>query len=137
MIDLNLNPSKKELRLFAVLQVVFFAVLSFLLWRRGSISPSTIIGIIGTSATVGATGFVFVPLMRVVYIGWMIAVFPIGWAISHAVMAIVYFAVFMPVGWIIKISGRDSIRRRFDRDAKTYWRPRNGKIETKRYFRQY
>ena len=136
MIDLNLNPSRKELRWFAVMQIAFFAIVSYMLLRKHSIVGTTAGYIMGASAVTGIAGLVWPAFIRVVYVAWMIAVFPIGWTVSHAVMAVVFYLVVTPIGWMLRLSGHDPMQRKFDRQAKTYWQPRTAK-PTDRYFRQY
>ena len=52
-------------------------------------------------------------------------------------MLIAYYLVLTPIGLIRRISGRDPLHRRFDRDADSYWIARKPASDTKRYFRQY
>ena len=136
MIELNLNPSRKELRQFTLLQVVFFALIAGMLTRRGS-DISTAMLIVGVSAVVGLIGWFVPAFMRIVYIVWMAAVFPIGWTVSHLLLALVYYLVVTPLGFAMRLSGRDPMQRKFDRNATTYWQPRPGPSPTKRYFRPF
>jgi len=137
MIDVNLNPSRNELRLFAVLQILFFGLISFMLWRKGTISPETVWVIVGLSGVLGVAGFVGPKLIRPVYVVWMLAVLPIGWTVSHLVIVIIFYLVITPVALIMKLCGRDPMQRKFDPAAKTYWQPRSTEADTKRYFRQF
>ena len=51
----------------------------------------------------------------------MCAAFPIGWVVSHALMAAIYYLVITPMAVAMRLLGRDPLDRRFDRDATTYW----------------
>ena len=62
---------------------------------------------------------------------------PIGWTISHAVLALLYYLLFTPIGLIIRLFGRDPMQRRLDRSAATYWVPHNQDRDAGRYFRQF
>lgn len=136
MIELNLNPSRKELRQFTVLQVVFFSIIAAMLYRRGT-DVSTAMLIVGLSAAVGLIGWFVPACMRIIYIVWMAAVFPIGWTVSHLLLAMVYYLVVTPLSLLMRLCGRDPMQRTFDRDAKTYWQPRPGPSSTERYFRPF
>ena len=136
MIDLKLNPSRKELRWFAVMQIAFFVIVALMLKGKHSIDGTTAYYMIGASAVTGIAGVLWPAFIRVVYVAWMIAVFPIGWTISHAVMAVIFYLVVTPIGWMLKLSGHDPMQRKFDAEAKTYWQPRTAK-PTDRYFRQF
>lgn len=41
--------------------------------------------------------------------------------VSPLMLAVVFFAVFTPVGIAMRAAGRDAMKRRFEPDAKTYW----------------
>jgi hypothetical protein len=137
MIELNLNPSRKDLRIFAALQVPFFALVSFLLSRNGTIGSETVWWIIGTSAAVGVVGVLWPAAIRWIYVGWTAAVFPIGWVMSYVMLGGVFYLVVTPIGLIMRICGRDPMQRKFDPQAKTYWQPREKAKPTNRYFRQF
>ena len=67
----------------------------------------------------------------------MVINYPIGWVITHVVMAIIFYLVVTPVGIIMRLTGRDPMERAFDRTAKTYWKPRNTDPDSAGYFRLY
>lgn len=76
-------------------------------------------------------------LGRRLYLGWMHAAAPLGWTISHLMLGIVFFGVVLPVGWVMRLAGRDPLRRRFDRDAPSYWIERRPPAGSQRYFKQF
>ncbi|HXC13991.1 MAG TPA: hypothetical protein VNV39_14265 [Stellaceae bacterium] len=41
--------------------------------------------------------------------------------LGRIVMAILFFAVVTPVGLVMRMAGRDPLRRRLDREASSYW----------------
>lgn len=137
MIALNLNPSPKELRIFAAGQVAFFALISFLLWRGGVIGAIGVWWIVGVSTVVGVSGLARPRAIRPIYAAWMLAVFPIGWTISHLVVAVVFYLVITPIGLVQRLSGRDPLQQTFDPQSRTYWQPRPPSQPTDRYFRQF
>ena len=61
----------------------------------------------------------------------------IGWILSSVVLAVLYYLVLTPIGVLLRLTGYDPMKRRFDRTAKTYWLPRNSDTETERYFKQF
>jgi hypothetical protein len=76
-------------------------------------------------------------LLRPVYFIALSATFPIGMVVGPIVMGAIFFLVFTPVALIFKMIGRDSLHRRFDPAAPTYWIERNPDVAMKRYFRQF
>ena len=58
------------------------------------------------------------------------------WA-AAALLAAIYYLVITPIGVIMRVCGYDPMQRRYDRNAKTYWKRRENQDDTKRYFKQY
>ena len=71
------------------------------------------------------------------YVGWMLAAVPIGWSLSHLVLGAVYYLVLTPIGLIMRLTGYDPMRRRYDRSATTYWIERKTQTDPSRHFRQF
>lgn len=136
LLNINLHPSRRELRWFGVGIFIAGLVLGTLTrWRGHAPGVSMVIWSVG--AILGAVYYLFPARQRAIYLGFMYAVYPIGWCVSHLLMLIVYFLVVTPIGLILRAGGHDPLRRDFDRGASSYWvaRPRN--TRTERYFRQY
>ena len=41
--------------------------------------------------------------------------------VSPVVMGVIFFAVFTPVAFVMRLAGRDALYRKFDAAAPTYW----------------
>ena len=74
---------------------------------------------------------------RRLYVGWMRAAEPLGFTFSHLVLAAVYYGVLTPIGLVLRLAGRDPLRRRFDRQATTYWIERPTVPDPTRPFKQF
>jgi Saxitoxin biosynthesis operon protein SxtJ len=44
--------------------------------------------------------------------------------VNPVIMAILFFGAILPIGWMMRIFGKDFLRLRWDRSASTYWLPR-------------
>ena len=136
IVDINWNPSKKELTAFSLLLIVFFAIVAFLAHSKGA-SVETACMIAGGGAAVGIAGVLSPAFIRIVYVVWMAAVFPIGLVVSNVVLAVVFYGVVWPIGLVAKLPGKNALQLGFDREAKTYWNVRQPLKNPRRYFRQY
>jgi hypothetical protein len=67
----------------------------------------------------------------------MLIALPIGWVVSHVLLALIYFVVFTLIGVTMRLTGHDPLQRKFDRAAKTYWQSRNKSENPDRYFKQF
>lgn len=136
MIEINWNPDRKELRVFSVLWLLFFCLVAGLIYARtGSGVAAGTIG--GAALLADLLGLCFPRFMRLMYVGWMLAVFPIGWVVSHVAIAVVYYLVLTPIGLVMHLSGRDALGRVWDRSAESYWQPHEDPDDPERYFRQF
>ena len=135
LIEINRNPSPRELRNFGLLLMLFAALVGAgFIWRAHAIGVARAIWI-GGAILVGVF-FAVPPLRRPIYLGWIYATFPIGFVISHVVLALVFYGVLTPIGLVMRMAGRDAMTRRFDRAAASYWTEHDPHKDPKRYFRQ-
>jgi hypothetical protein len=136
IVDINWNPSRKELKTFSLLLIVFFAIVAGLAYGKGAAIETACL-IAGGGTVVGIAGVLSPAFIRVVYVVWMAAVFPIGFVVSNVVLAVVFYGVVWPIGIFTKLTGRNALQLGFDRKSKTYWNVRPPMNDPRRYFRQY
>ena len=136
LITINKNPPKKDLTTFGLLLPLFTLILSAIFyWRTGSTRPPQYI--LATGLTLSALYWLIPPLKRYIYLAFTYAAFPIGFVISHLILAFTYYLVITPIGLIMRALGRDPMSRAFDRTAPTYWLPRTQSHDPSTYFRQF
>ena len=71
------------------------------------------------------------------YAAWLLAFLPLGWTMSHTVLAIVYYGVMTPIGMAMRLVGHDPLQRKPDPSVDTYWIEKTEKPGVDRYFRQF
>jgi hypothetical protein len=135
LVEINWNPSRRELKQFGLLWVGFFGLIgAYCLWFQDSRPAAATFWVI---AAAGLAGFFAPGALRPVYVLWMAVALPIGWVISHLVLLATYYLVFTPVGLLMRLVGYDPLNRHIDRVAKSYWTPHDSDVEAARYFKQY
>ena len=108
-------------RSFGTLFVVVFALLgSLLLWQR---SPAA------TYAFIASAGVLLVTLFRPRALqpftaAWMRLAYCMQLVISPLVLGVLYFGVLTPIGALMRLRGRDPMRRSARPDQVSYWIPR-------------
>lgn len=136
LIEINRQPSVRDLRIFSALLMVFGGLIGWWLARRsGSELIGTGAGLL--IALTGLAGLLWRELARRVYVGWMIAVSPIGFVVSTLILALVFYGVVWPIGFCLRRRGRDALALRLDRSAASYWIRRRNDPDPRRYFRQF
>ena len=137
MLDINWNPSRRDLRQFGLLWLpLFAAVVGYVLFRRTGEWPIPMV-IWGVAAVVALVALVAPNTLRPVVVTWIAAAYPIGWTISHLVLGITYFVLFAIIGLTLRLVGYDSLARRKPAAARSFWHPRDARRPPASYFRQF
>ncbi len=136
LIRINHDPSRRQLAVFGVAWLVFFSILGSVVLAKAESTPIAAT-LWAVAVGVPAVGYIAPEFLRIVYVGMCYVAAPIGWVISHIVLALVYYLLMTPIGWLMRLFRYDPLRRRFDRSAATYWIPREEDENTQHYFRQF
>ncbi len=136
LITVNTDPSRRELRQFGFIWLAFLSFFGAVVrFKMGA--PAAANGLWVAAVLVPLVGWFFPAFMRVVFVGMSFAAFPIGWVVSHIVLAIVFYLILTPVGLMMRLFRYDPMHRRFDRQAESYWIQREPHPDPKQYFRQW
>jgi hypothetical protein len=129
------SPSRSELRFFGVVVLGVFAVLGALAWWRFD-APGAARILLGVGLVFAAL-YQAVPALRVpLWTAWMALFAPVGWLVSHALLALIYFGLVTPIGLVMRLFGRDRLALRSGRGAASYWSEHDPAGDVGRYFRQ-
>ena len=136
LIRINTNPSARDLRWFGLILFLVVAWLGY--WASRALRAPDVFtyALIGGGLT-AAVYYAIPALQRPLYVGWMYAVYPIGYVVSHVLLAVVYFGVFTPVAVILRAMGKDAMERRSDPERPSYWIDRGAPRPKEDYFRQF
>jgi hypothetical protein len=136
LFDDSPRADARQLRQFAAALIVLTTAAVAMRWRRHGLitMPLTFAAIGGWS--IGALG-----LAAPLKIAWLFHALsaitrPIGRIVSEVVVLALYFGIITPIALLAGLAGRDRLRRRFDRQAATYWIRREPEAGVDRYFRQ-
>lgn len=136
MLPINRNPSARDLRSFARLWFPLFVAMvgGVLWWRVGSLPAALAVWTLGaaTAAAVLASARV----ARAVFVGLMIVTYPIGLVVSTLTLALMFYLVFTPLGWGMRLAGRDPLRLRA-RGERSEWHAYRQDDDPQRVFRQF
>ena len=111
----NEAPSNRS---FGWLFTAFFTLVGvYLLWREGTAYP----WMFGLASVTAAVTIVrprwLAPLNR----AWMQFGELLHRVVSPLVLGIIFYGVFTPIGLVMRMAGRDIMKRRFEPGAPTYW----------------
>jgi TRAP-type C4-dicarboxylate transport system permease small subunit len=132
--DIPRSPTSRTLRQFALLCLVVFSILSLWQgWARGNLALSAAFA--AAALLIGTVGLVRPQAVRWIFVGWMMAAFPIGWTISKLMLILMYFGLLTPLATVLRLAGRDALRRRATQ-CESYWVKRPAAADVRSYFRQ-
>jgi hypothetical protein len=132
------NPDARELRRFAISMLVGFALLGLLAaWRRHSFgTPNWILWGIGLALAAAALSDPLLPgLGRAAYLAVYLSSSVVGYLVSSVVLALLFFLVFVPIGAVMRLSGKDPLRLRPQNALR--WIHRNTVRDRGTYYRQF
>jgi hypothetical protein len=137
IVQINTSPTRRQLNQFGFIWLGFLALFGVIAYFKFN-SPEIARFLWIAAVVVPVVGWLVPAFMRLVFLGLSYLAWPIGFVVSHVVLAVVYYLVLAPIGLLTRLFGYDSMKRRFDPDAESYWIERSPEaVDPKRYFRQF
>lgn len=135
MIDINLRPTDRMLRQFAAAWLLVVTALGANQWLlRGN--PRIGAALVAAGLVFGVVGLLLPRAVRWLFVICTVAAFPIGWVVSQVMLLVLFAIVITPVALLFKAMGRDRLSRRRSKQE-SYWKPKSGTEDVRRYLRQY
>ena len=130
----SLKIDKKTLRNFGLLFFVVLGAMGGLSYWKGGSNWRWFIGGSGLCLILG----LFLPfLLKPFYKVWMIFAFLLGWVMTRIIVTLTFFLIFTPVGFVLRILGKDLLNEKIDRSVSTYWLRHEPISDKSRYLKQY
>ena len=136
MIEVKKDFTRKELLWFGPLFAVFVGIIGILLIQKWAAYQAAW-WLWGAAAVIIVIYYLLPPVRRPLYRSWIYAVVPIGWVVSHLLLAVIYYFLLTPIGLLMRLFNYDPLKRRLDRSQVTYWIAREKHHDPASYFKQY
>jgi hypothetical protein len=144
MIEIDFHPSRDTLRQFGWIALAGFLAIAALAWTEtlmfkgglGSARPWVAGLSLGLAAFAGLASAFHPPANRWLFVGLSVVAFPIGYVVSHVLLAVLFFGLIAPAGVLMRALGTDPMQRRFDAGQASYWTPARTSRSRDSYFRQ-
>ena len=132
----TLKTGARELRKFGLTVGGVLALLALWFWWRGKVYFP---GVLVPGVLLMFLGALAPRTLKLFYVGWMSLAFILGFAVSTALLTVLFYLVVTPVGLIARLAGQDFLNRKFDRSVATYWilRDRSSSRQTRNYEQQF
>jgi hypothetical protein len=113
-----MNSTVPSNRSFGILFTAVFAAAGvYGLWRGGILTPWMLALAAFTAAVTLARPVWLAPFNR----AWMQFGALLHRIVSPVVLGLLYFGMFTPIGWVMRLAGHDAMARRWDPSATSYW----------------
>lgn len=133
LVEFNWNPAPRQLRQFAVIGGVLLPLLGW--WWGASAATVGLLLVLGCGLAV--TGYHRPALVRPAFLGLMLVTTPIGLVAGELVLLLIYFALFLPLAMLFRLTGRDALLLRPDHQRSSWWQVRTGPPQARQYYRQF
>ena len=131
----NIKEDKKTLRKFGITIGSVLLIISAILFITDK-SSFIYFGTIGILLIL--TGLLFPFVLKPFNKIWMALAVVLGWFSSRVILTLMFYLVFTPLGFFLRVTGKDFLKLRYDKNANTYWEKREKKekelIEYERQF---
>jgi hypothetical protein len=120
----NIDSSKKELKKFAVtIGIVLLIISSVLFYKLNDLYKYfTVIAVI-----LFILGFTFPVLLKPVHKVWMGISVLLGWFSTRLILSLLFYLVITPIKLIAKISGKEFLELKVQKERNSYWHYREKK----------
>jgi hypothetical protein len=135
MTALDWNPSPRKLRQFGVVALAVLTGMAAVAHLRGRSELAQWLPL-GLGAVAGLLALARPTALRMVYVLLSLAVFPIGFVVSHVILLVVFYGVITPLGAMARLARSDLLSLRSDPTARTFWRERRRPRDKASYLRQ-
>lgn len=145
LIEIDLHPSRETLRQFGWIALVGFSLLGILAWYEmlifgfglGGFREPLAFVFWGLAALSTLFSLTFPSGNRPIYLGLTLVALPIGFVLSYLIMGFLFYGLITPLGLFFKLTGRDSLHRKFDPEAESYWFAARADRPREHYFKQF
>ncbi len=131
----DLEPTDRMLRQFSALWIVAFLIVAARLvtHQHGQIAAAVAV----VTVAIGLIGLIWPRAVRPVFFGSLLVTYPIGWVVSHVILAILFYGLFTPIGLFFRARGRDVLGLKPRPQSTTYWQLKPGPKDKSQYLRQF
>jgi hypothetical protein len=129
----GIRSGKKELRQFAVIIGIACCVLGALLWWRGkTYYPYSFV----CAAVLFLTGLILPAALKPFHKAWMTLSVLMGWLMTRLILIILFYVILTPIALISRLCGKDFLDKKINKNASSYWVPRDKQTDDKKSYEQ-
>ncbi len=137
MIQIIWNPTTRVLRQFAGFWFPLFCVMVGIFLGRAAGHWPEIQKVWILMGVLAVAGLVRPAIIRPVFVGLMVLTYPLGFIVSHVLLAGIFLCVLTPIGLVRRFMGADALNLRNGKRRDTLWIKSSATQMKSRYTRPY
>jgi hypothetical protein len=134
VIELPWYPTQRQLRQFAFIAPVGFALIGWTVWRWTG-SRDAWIALAALGILLALAGAVRPGIVRPFFLVALLVAFPMGWLVSNLAFLAIYYLLLTPLALVFRLLGRDPLALR-RKQADSHWIDRGPQSDAARYWHQ-
>ena len=124
----NIKEDKTTLRKFGLTVGTVLLLVGIVLYLTGK-SSSVVFG--GAGVLLILFGLILPNILKPLNKIWMILAVILGWFMSRLILFILFYIVITPIGFFLRIAGKDFLNLRTDKNSDSYWEKREKTVREK------
>ena len=114
----HMEVTTKTLRQFGLMVGGVFLLIGLwpFVWRQEAVRVWAVV----PGSLLAVAGLIVPGVLKHVYQGWMWVGHVMGWVNTRIILGVLFYGVVTPMGLVMKLTGRDPMRREFEPDSQTY-----------------
>jgi len=124
----NIKEDKTTLRKFGTTVGTVLLLVGIVLYLTGK-SSAVVFG--GTGVLLILFGLILPNILKPLNKIWMTLAVILGWFMSRLILFILFYIVITPIGFFLRIAGKDFLNLRTDKNSDSYWEKREKRVKEK------
>jgi len=124
----DIKEDKITLRKFGLTVGTVLLLVGIVLYLTGK-SSSVVFG--GAGVILILFGLILPNVLKPLNKIWMILAVILGWFMSRLILFILFYIVITPIGFFLRIAGKDFLNLRTDKNSDSYWEKREKRVKEK------
>jgi hypothetical protein len=114
----NIKGDKSDWKKFGITMGIILAIIGFfLLWKKNNYFEYSFF----LAVAFFIPGLILPSLLKPVYKAWMALSVVMGFIMTRVIMVIIFYLIITPLGLIARITGKNFLDMKIDKNAKSYW----------------
>lgn len=133
LFKINRSPSIRQLRQFGLICTIALPLLG---WFAHA-TAEQLLGLTLIGTAVASLVWIWPAAIRPVFVTLTMLTAPIGMILAELSLLAIYIGVFLPIGIVFRLMGRNALQLKLDRQAKSYWQDKSEPKDTASYYRKF